>query len=71
MAPERLPRGSECQCMVDGSGLFFTGESAFKKHFTKEGHVEPSAVGLVEKLRARGPVWALPGDNPRFAKGDA
>lgn len=62
--PDRLPKGSECQCMADGCGLFFTGESAFKKHWTKVGHVHPTEAGLVEKTRASGPVWGMPGDSP-------
>ena len=66
--PQRLPRGAECQCMEETCGLFFTAESAFKKHWTKAGHVHPSKAGLVEKTRANGPVWGLPGENPRFTK---
>lgn len=58
---QRLPRGSECQCMAAGCGLFFTGETAFNRHWTKNGHVHPSEVGLVEKMRAAGPIWGRPG----------
>lgn len=64
---QRLPRGSECQCMAAGCGLFFTGESAFNKHWTKTGHVHPSEVGLVEKMRAAGPIWGRPGTWDRSA----
>lgn len=54
--------------MADGCGLFFTGESAFKKHFTKVGHVHPSEVGMVEREHRGGPVWGLPGENPQFSR---
>ncbi len=65
----RLPAGAECQCMAEGCGLIFTGETAFTKHWTKDGHVQPSAVGLVERQRANGPVWGWPSsdENPRIA----
>jgi len=48
-------------------GLFFTGESAFKKHWTRAGHVHPREIGMVERTRKSGPVWGLPGENPRFS----
>ncbi len=69
-APPRLPRGSECQCMADGGGLIFTGETAFTKHWTKTSHRHPSEVGLVERERAAGPVWGWPSSdqNPRSAE---
>lgn len=67
----RLPRGSECQCMAEGCGLFFTGETAFSKHWTKNGHAHPSEVGLVEKERVAGPIWGWPGQNPTIALGVA
>lgn len=60
MTDPRLPRGAECQCMADGCGLFFSGESAFGKHWTKGGHVHPSSVGLVERQNVRGSVWGWP-----------
>lgn len=63
----RLPRGSECQCMADGCWLFFSGESAFNRHWTKNGHVHPSEAGLVERQRAAGPVWGRAGENPSIA----
>lgn len=64
----RLPRGAECQCMADGCGLFFTGETAFAKHWTKNGHVPPSEAGLVERERVAGPIWGWPGENPTIAR---
>lgn len=66
----RLPKGSECQCMADGCRLFFSGETAFKKHWTRGGHVHPADVGLVERQRVGGPVWGLPGENPLFGAHD-
>lgn len=57
----RSPQGAECQCAADGCGVFFSSESAFEKHWTKNGHVAPIAVGLVERASARGPVWGWPG----------
>ncbi len=67
----RLPRGSECQCMAEGCGLFFTSESASYRHWTKTGHRHPSEVGLVERQRVAGPIWGRPGQNPRIADGIA
>jgi hypothetical protein len=57
----RLPVGSECQCMAEGCGLFFTGEAPFVKHWTKKGHVHPSEVGLVGHERSQGITWGSPG----------
>lgn len=65
-AMERLPKGAECQCMADGCGLFFSGESAFRKHWKRGGHVHPAEAGLVERTRVAGPVWGMPGENPLF-----
>jgi hypothetical protein len=62
--PIRLPRGRECECRVEGCGLFFSSESAFQKHFTRRGHVHPSEVGLIERTNARGPVWGFAGEKP-------
>lgn len=59
-APGRLPTGSECQCVR--CGLFFTGESAFERHWTKRGHVHPDDVGLVKKQRKGGTTWGRPGE---------
>lgn len=53
--------------MAEGCGLFFTSESAFNRHWTKNGHRHPSEVGLVERQRVAGSVWARPGHNPRSA----
>lgn len=64
----RLPKGSECQCMAEDCGLFFSGESAFRKHWTRAGHVHPFEVGMVERQHKGGPVWGLPGENPQFGR---
>lgn len=53
--------------MAEGCGLFFTGETAFNRHWTKNGHVHPSEAGLVEKQRKAGPIWGKPGENPSIA----
>lgn len=53
--------------MAEGCGLFFTSESAFNRHWTKNGHAHPSEVGLVERQRVAGPIWGRPGQNPRSA----
>lgn len=58
---KRRPQGAECQCTADGCGLFFSSESAFEKHWTKDGHKSPDAVGLVAREGPRGPVWGWPG----------
>lgn len=66
--PRRYPRGSECECTVEGCGEFFSGESAFEKHWTKKsGHVHPSEVGLVQRQHVGGPVWGHPGEIPTDA----
>ncbi len=67
----RLPKGSECQCRAEGCGLFFTGETAFKKHWTRAGHVHPSEVGLVERQRVAGPVWGGPSPDAPIARSAA
>lgn len=54
----RYPKGSECQC--DACGVFFSCESAFNKHWTKDGHKHAREVGLVERMGARGSVWGWP-----------
>jgi hypothetical protein len=53
----RLPKGDECACVP--CGLIFADEEAFGRHITRRGHVEPTTVGLVEKVVAGGPVWGL------------
>ena len=57
----RSPKGAECQCAADGCGLFFSSESAFERHWTKNGHASPESVGLVVRDGPRGPVWGWPG----------
>lgn len=53
----RLPKGDECACVP--CGLIFADERAFGRHITRRGHVDPAAVGLVEKDVAGGPVWEV------------
>ena len=55
--PLRLPKGAECECRAEGCGLFFSGETAFAKHWTQRGHAHPSEVGLVQRQHTSGPVW--------------
>lgn len=63
----RLPGGAECQC--GECGVFFSSESAFEKHWTKDGHKSAREVGLVERMNARGPVWGWPGDARDWSRG--
>lgn len=59
MELKRSPQGAECQCT--SCGLFFSSESGFERHWTKNGHVKPTDIGLVARESPRGPVWGWPG----------